>query len=120
MRISHLCCNSKSLFTFDRTHDPRSPQALCSSNLPKLLERDTSLFIAILGDLFPRKSLSLPSHDSLHRGVVAAVKAAGLQPLKEQMMKIDQLHETLEVRTVRFRGVIDVVRLHSALFLLLT
>ncbi|CAM9257500.1 unnamed protein product [Scytosiphon promiscuus] len=73
-------------------------QALCSSNLPKLLERDTSLFIAILGDLFPQKSLPLPSHESLHRGVVAAVEAADLQLLKEQMTKIDQLHETIEVR----------------------
>lgn len=72
-------------------------QALCSSNLPKLLERDTSLFIAILGDLFPRKALPVPAHDSLHRGVAAAAKKLGLQSLEEQMTKVDQLHETMEV-----------------------
>lgn len=72
-------------------------QALCSSNLPKLLERDTPLFIAILGDLFPRKALPIPSHDSLHRGVAAAAKKLGLQSLDEQKTKVDQLHETMEV-----------------------
>lgn len=76
-------------------------QALCSSNLPKLLERDTPLFTAILGDLFPRKALLLPSHDSLHRGVAAAAKKTGLQLLEEQMTKIDQLHETMEVSTLQ-------------------
>eukprot|EP00903_Cladosiphon_okamuranus_P017642 g16249.t1 len=73
-------------------------KALCSSNLPKLLERDTPLFVAILGDLFPRKALPMPSHDSLHRGVAAAAKKTGLQLLEEQTTKIDQLHETMEVR----------------------
>ncbi|CAM9781524.1 unnamed protein product [Ectocarpus sp. 12 AP-2014] len=71
---------------------------LADSNLPKLLERDTPLFIAILGDLFPRKALPLPSHDILHRGVAAAAKEMGLQPLEEQMTKVDQLRETMEVR----------------------
>lgn len=79
------------------SYDPPPVQALCSSNLPKLLERDTPLFIAILGDLFPRKALPLPSHDILHRGVAAAAKEMGLQPLEEQMTKVDQLHETMEV-----------------------
>lgn len=79
-------------------------QALCSSNLPKLLERDTPLFIAILGDLFPRKALPMPSHDSLHRGVAAAAKTLGLQSLEEQMTKVDQLHETMEVSTIRFQA----------------
>lgn len=79
------------------SYDLPPVQALCSSNLPKLLERDTPLFIAILGDLFPRKALPLPSHDTLHRGVAAAAKEMGLQPLEEQMTKVDQLHETMEV-----------------------
>lgn len=79
---------------------PAPLQALCSSNLPKLLERDTPLFVAILGDLFPRKALPMPSHDSLHRGVAAAAKKTGLQPLVEQTTKIDQLHETMEVSTI--------------------
>ena len=77
-------------------------QALCSSNLPKLLERDTPLFIAILGDLFPRKALPTPSHEGLHRGIAAAAKQMGLQPLEEQTTKIDQLHETMEVYTNPF------------------
>ena len=72
--------------------------------MPKLLERDTPLFIAILGDLFPRKALPLPSHDNLHRGVAAAAKKTGLQPLQEQTMKIDQLHETMEVSTALIPG----------------
>lgn len=79
-------------------------QALCSSNLPKLLERDTPLFIAILGDLFPRKALPMPSHDSLHRGVAAAAKKLGLQLLEEQTTKVDQLHETMEVSTILFQA----------------
>lgn len=82
--------------------DSRPAQALCSSNLPKLLECDTPLFVAILGDLFPRKALPMPSHDSLHRGVAAAAKKSGLQPLEEQTTKIDQLYETMEVSTVPF------------------
>lgn len=53
--------------------------------------------MAMLGDLFPLKTLPVPSHNNLHRGVAAAVKAMGLQSLKEQTMKVDQLHETLEV-----------------------
>ncbi|CAM9285972.1 unnamed protein product, partial [Ectocarpus sp. 6 AP-2014] len=87
-----------------QTHDAMQPeedvliQAREIFNLPKLLERDTPLFIAILGDLFPRKVLPLPSHDILHRGVAAAAKEMGLQPLEEQMTKVDQLHETMEVR----------------------
>lgn len=72
-------------------------QALCSSNLPKLLERDTPLFMAILGDLFPRKTLPVPSHNDLHRGIEAAAKTMGLRSLTEQTVKVDQLHETLEV-----------------------
>lgn len=81
------------------TYDLALVQALCSSNLPKLLERDIPLFIAILGDLFPRKALPMPSHDSLHRGVAAAAKKLGLQSLEEQTTKVDQLHETMEVST---------------------
>ncbi|CAM9656208.1 unnamed protein product [Ascophyllum nodosum] len=73
-------------------------QALCSSNLPKLLDSDTLLFTSIMRDLFPPESLPVPSYDNLHRGVVAATRAMGLQTLKEQTSKIDQLHETLEVR----------------------
>lgn len=94
-----LFCGKHTL-QFPSTSQPRARcplQALCSSNLPKLLERDTPLFIAILGDLFPRKSLPVPSHDSLHRGIEAAAKEMGLQSLKEQTTKVDQLHETMEV-----------------------
>lgn len=39
----------------------------------------------------------MPSHENLHRGVIEAAKAMGLQPVKEQTLKVDQLHETLEV-----------------------
>lgn len=99
------CCKGQETSSApDEYHrDPRPPQALCSSNLPKLLERDTPLFVAILGDLFPRKALPMPSHDILHRGVAAAAKKTGLQPLEEQTTKIDQLYETMEARTFRFQ-----------------
>lgn len=74
-------------------------QALCRSNLPKLLERDRPIFTVIMGDLFPRKPLSMPPHDKLHRGVIETAKAMGLQPVEEQTLKVDQLHETLEVKS---------------------
>lgn len=74
-----------------------NPQALCSSNLPKLLEQDALLFTAILGDLFPGKSAPQPTHDRLHRGLAASAEAMGLQPLTKQTTKVDQLHETMKV-----------------------
>eukprot|EP00904_Undaria_pinnatifida_P005405 jgi/Undpi1/1995/HiC_scaffold_12.g05382.m1 len=96
----------KSVLTFagqmKRNKKPGSKQseedALGSSNLPKLLEHDTPLFTAIMGDLFPRKSLHTPLHGDLHRGVEEAARAMSLQSLKEQTTKVDQLHETMEVR----------------------
>lgn len=54
-----------------------------------------------MGDLFPRKLLHTPLHDNLHRGVEEAAKAMGLQSLKEQTTKVDQLHETMEVSNTR-------------------
>ncbi|CAM9197261.1 unnamed protein product [Discosporangium mesarthrocarpum] len=73
-------------------------KALSSSNMPKLLEGDAPLFTAIMGDLFPTKSVIFPQHDDLHRGVQAATQTSGLQHSPEQEDKVDQLHETLEVR----------------------
>lgn len=72
-------------------------QALCSSNRPKLLERDALLFAAIVGDLFPGKAVPVPAHDNLQRGIAGAMEAMGLHPQPRQTAKVDQLHETMEV-----------------------
>ncbi|CAM9561684.1 unnamed protein product, partial [Chrysoparadoxa australica] len=74
-------------------------QALCNSNLPKMVESDLLQFAAIIGDLFPGKELPAPKLEELQESVLPSMSKDHLyQLIPEQPERVFQLNETLKVR----------------------
>ncbi|KAJ8313399.1 hypothetical protein KUTeg_009027 [Tegillarca granosa] len=82
----------------DKKEDVVLIRALRDSNLPKFLKDDAQLFQAILQDLFP--GVEIPEHDygTLESTIIDRIENRKLQVVPQQIKKVIQLFETMEVR----------------------
>lgn len=82
----------------DQREDITLIVALRDSNIPKFLADDATLFLGILGDLFPGVELPDSSHPELEAAIALGLKEKNLQPVYATMHKCIQLYETMCVR----------------------
>jgi hypothetical protein len=76
-------------------------RALRDTNLPKLVFRDVSLFLALLSDVFPGLEVASSRYQELNDAIEADLKERGYEVLSEQEQQVDkimQLYETLMTR----------------------
>uniref|UniRef100_A0A1A9V6M7 AAA+ ATPase domain-containing protein n=1 Tax=Glossina austeni TaxID=7395 RepID=A0A1A9V6M7_GLOAU len=82
----------------DQREDVTLIAALRDSNIPKFLADDATLFLGILGDLFPGVELPISSYPDLERAIAMGLQMKNLQPVYATMHKCIQLYETMCVR----------------------
>uniref|UniRef100_A0A1B0FG22 AAA+ ATPase domain-containing protein n=1 Tax=Glossina morsitans morsitans TaxID=37546 RepID=A0A1B0FG22_GLOMM len=82
----------------DQREDVTLIAALRDSNIPKFLADDATLFLGILGDLFPGVELPISSYPDLERAIALGLQMKNLQPVYATMHKCIQLYETMCVR----------------------
>ena len=85
-------------------HQDRWPEdkIVCTAvrdvNLPKFSRRDLGLFNAIVLDLFPTTKLTEEHDESVHDAAVDSCKQRHLEPSKEFLQTLANLHKTVQIR----------------------
>jgi dynein heavy chain len=82
----------------DRPEDQVLIRALRDFNLPKIVTDDLSIFMGLIGDLFPSLSVPRKRDPDFERLIKAAAVDLKLQPEDGFILKVVQLQELFEVR----------------------
>ena len=67
-------------------------------NIPKFVGEDIPLFTSLFNDLFPNIEMQEMSNEVFVNAVESEMKKAGLQPKKEQILKVIQLFDSKNTR----------------------
>eukprot|EP00767_Chilomastix_cuspidata_P003405 gnl/Chilomastix_cuspidata/3528.p1 GENE.gnl/Chilomastix_cuspidata/3528~~gnl/Chilomastix_cuspidata/3528.p1 ORF type:complete len:4397 (+),score=382.77 gnl/Chilomastix_cuspidata/3528:1904-13192(+) len=73
-------------------------RAMRDSNVPKFLAEDIDLFMGIVQDLFPGVRIPPVTQETLKKTVGEILKKRDFEEIPNQILKIIQLYETMEVR----------------------
>ncbi|KAM3917468.1 dynein axonemal heavy chain 11-like [Leptodactylus fuscus] len=81
-----------------RPEDQVLMRALRDFNLPKIVTNDVTIFLGLIGDLFPLLEVPRKKDVKLEQMVRQSIAELHLQPEENFILKISQLEELLEVR----------------------
>lgn len=73
-------------------------RSISESSVPKFVDEDVPLFLAILSDLFPGSGQRSPDHSVLHEALRGACAERRLEAAPEFESKAVQLYQTFQVR----------------------
>lgn len=73
-------------------------RALRDFNLPKIVTDDLSVFLGLIGDLFPKVEIARKRNEQLEEAIRKATLEGGLQAEEIFILKCVQLEELLNVR----------------------